>query len=82
MYTSLEIVWKSNFHNNCHFHSIEICIYMYLMIQLQISEYGIDNLHVKLIFDLGKKKLIAIKNLLKLVKSQNLVAKCCKIRKI
>jgi hypothetical protein len=33
----------------------------------------IDNLHVRLIFYLGKKKYIPVKNLLKLVKLQNLV---------
>jgi hypothetical protein len=36
----------------------------------------IDNLHVRLIFDLGKKKYIPVKNLLK----SN--AKCCKVQKI
>ena len=40
------------------------------------------NLHHRLIFYLGKKKEIPGKNLLKVVKFQKLVTKCCKIRKI
>jgi hypothetical protein len=43
---------------------------------------SIDNLHVRLIFDLDKKKEIPVKNLSKSVKLQNLVTKCCKIQKI
>ena len=40
-----------------------------------------DNLHVRLIFDLGKKKFR--KELIKISKvAKYLVAKCCKIRKI
>jgi hypothetical protein len=43
----------------------------------------IDNLHVKRIFDLRKKKKIpVIMKIMKLVKLQNLVAKCCKMQKI
>ena len=37
-----------------------------------------DNLHYKKRFDLWKKNKITAKNLLKLDKIQNLVAKCCK----
>jgi hypothetical protein len=42
----------------------------------------IGNSHYRLIFYLGKKKYIPGKSILKLVKLQNLVAKCCKMRKI
>ena len=38
----------------------------------------IDNVHVRLIFDLDKKKA----KMPELVKLQNLVTKCCKIQKI
>jgi hypothetical protein len=45
-----------------------------------------DNLHVRLNFNLSKEKGIkhttVKKNIMKLVKLQNLVAKCCKIQKI
>jgi hypothetical protein len=41
---------------------------------------AIDNLHVRLIYYLGKKSKFPKKNLK--VKLQNLVMKCCKIRKI
>ena len=43
---------------------------------------AIDNLHVRLIFYLGGKKVNSVKNLLKSVKLQNLVAKCGKIQEI
>jgi hypothetical protein len=47
---------------------------------------GMDNLHVRLNFNLSKEKGIkhheATKNIMKLVKLQKLVTKGCKIRKI
>jgi hypothetical protein len=45
------------------------CDFMSLLIYLRLM----DNLHVRLIFGLGKKKRIPVKNLLILVKLQNLV---------
>ena len=41
-----------------------------------------DNLHVRQLSDLGEEKKIPLKNHVKLDKIQNLVAKCCQIRKI
>ena len=45
-----------------------------------------DNLHVRLTFDLGKifirKSILLKRAVLKLVKLQSLVAKCCKMWKI
>ncbi len=44
-----------------------------------------DNMHNRLIFDLGKssqRNEITGKNLSKVIKFENLVAKCCKVRKI
>jgi hypothetical protein len=62
---------------------VRIITLHYIIIQLtEFSLVEIDNLHVRLIFYLGKQKQIPVKNLLKLVKLQNLVAKCCKIQKI
>ena len=46
------------------------------------TDMRMDDLHYRLIFDLGKSIDTPGKNLLKVVKSQNLVAKCCKIRNI
>ena len=44
--------------------------------------HTIDNSHYRLIFHLGKKKYIPGKSILKWVKLQSLVAKCCKMQKI
>ena len=41
-----------------------------------------DSLHYRLIFDVVNKNEIPEKNLLKVVKFQNLVEKCCNVSKI
>ena len=49
------------------------------------STASMDNMHNRLIFDLGKssqRNEITGKNLSKVIKFENLVAKCCKVRKI
>jgi hypothetical protein len=48
--------------------------------------FTMDNLHVRLNFDLSEEKgitnITAKKNIMKLVKLKNLVGKCCKAWKI
>ncbi len=47
---------------------------------MQFTE--MDNLHYRLIFAINSKNQIPGKNLLKIVKFQNLVKKCCNVWKI
>ena len=52
---------------------------MELTKDLSLAEVGIDNSHYRLTFDLDNKNEISRTNLLKVVKSQNLVEKCCNV---
>ena len=54
------------------------------ILECNIENYLIDDSRCRLNFDLGKKNKIHhhIARMLKLVKLQSLVAKCCKLRKI
>ena len=47
-----------------------------------LESFSMDSLHYRLIFDLVNKNEIPEKNLLKVVKFQNLVEKCCTVSKI
>ena len=47
-------------------------------VETRILKGLMDNIRFRVIFDLGRKKEMSGKNILKLVRPQSLVANCCK----